>query len=180
MFAIAPATDPLDTLAREHAAGVFRYLRSLVGDPEEARDLVQETFLRLGRHAARHGGAQALGPGLVFTTARTCGLDHLRRRQVRRRHVVSLDKDAGHRVPDPAATRPDCALEDSQFRRDLAAVLATLPEDQRTAFHFSEIEGLTYHAIARLLHVSPGTIASRKHHAVRKLRDQLRRLGHEA
>ena len=68
MFTIAPDSDPLDTLAREHVAGVFRYLRSLVGDPEEARDLVQETFLRLGRHAARKGGAQVIGAGLVFTT----------------------------------------------------------------------------------------------------------------
>jgi RNA polymerase sigma-70 factor (ECF subfamily) len=176
VFTIAPDSDPLDTLAREHVAGVFRYLRSLVGDPEEARDLVQETFLRLGRHAARNGGAQAIGAGLVFTTARTCGLDHLRRRQVRRRHEVSLDEDVDHQLPDSAVH----TLEDDQFRRDLAAALAILSEDQRTAFHFSEIEGLTYEAIARLLQVSPGTIASRKHHAVRKLRDQLRRLGHEA
>jgi RNA polymerase sigma-70 factor (ECF subfamily) len=180
VISITAATDPLDTLAREHAAGVFRYLRSLVGDPEEARDLVQETFLRLGRHAARNGGAQAIGAGLVFTTARTCGLDHLRRRQVRRRHEVDLEEGADHKVPDPAVSRPDRTLEQGQFRRDLTAALAALPEDQRTVFHFSEIEGLTYDAIARLLQVSPGTIASRKHHAVRKLREHLRRLGHES
>ncbi|MDY0111158.1 MAG: RNA polymerase sigma factor [Candidatus Krumholzibacteria bacterium] len=179
MFTIVPDSDPLDTLARENAAGVFRYMRSLVGDPEEARDLVQETFLRLGRHAARNGGAGAIGAGLVFTTARTCGLDHLRRREVRRRHEVPLDRDADHQFPDPSVSRPDSSLEDGQLRRDLAVALAALPEDQRTAFHFSEIEGLTYEAIAGLLQVSPGTIASRKYHAVRKLRDQLRRLGHE-
>lgn len=179
MFTIVPDADPLDALARDHAAGVFRYLRSLVGDAEEARDLVQETFLRLGRHAARNGGPQAIGAGLVFTTARNCGLDHLRRRQVRRHHEVALDEDAGHEVPGLAVSRPDSTLEDSQFRRDLAAALSALPEDQQSAFHLSEIEGMTYEAIARMLQVSPGTIASRKHHAVRKLRDQLRRLGHE-
>ena len=179
MFSIVPDSDPLDALARDHAAGVFRYLRSLVGDPEEARDLMQETFLRLGRHAARNGGAQTIGAGLVFTTARNCGLDYLRRRQVRRYHEVSLDEIADHEFPGLAVARPDSTLEDSQFRRDLAAALSALSEDQQTAFHFSEIEGMAYEAIAHLLQVSSGTIASRKHHAVRKLRDHLRRLGHE-
>jgi RNA polymerase sigma factor (sigma-70 family) len=179
VFTIVPNSDPLDTLARENAASVFRYLRSLVGDPEEARDLVQETFLRLGRYAARNGGAGAIGVGLVFTTARTCGLDHLRKRQVRRRHETSIDWDTDHQYPDSPVSRPDSSLENGQFRHDLAAALAALPEDQRTAFHFSEIEGHTYEAIAELLQVSPGTIASRKYHAIRKLRDQLRRLGHE-
>ena len=93
---------------------------------------------------------------------------------------MSLDEDADHHHSDSAVPRPDRTLENGQFRRDLAAILAALPEGQRTAFHFSEIEGMTYEAIARLLQVSPGTIASRKHHAMRKLRDQLRRLGHEA
>lgn len=180
MFAISPVTDPLEALAREHAAGVFRYLRSLVGDAEEARDLVQETFLRLGRHAARRGGAEAIGVGLVFTTARTCGLDHLRRRDVRRNREVHLDVSDGSEIPGPVGLYPDADLESGQFQRDLAAALAALPEDQRTAFHLSEIEGLTYAAIAHLLQVSPGTIASRKHHAVLKLRAHLRRLGHEA
>jgi RNA polymerase sigma-70 factor (ECF subfamily) len=178
LFTLTP--DTLDTLARDHAAGVFRYLRSLVGDDDIARDLVQDTFLRLGRHAARQGGGEAIGAGLVFTTARNCGLDHLRRRKVRRIHEVAIDEDAGHQWPDSAAPRPDQAVEDGQFRHDLAAALLDLPEDQRTVFHLSEVEGLTYDAIAGVLGISPGTVASRKHHAVRKLRDQLRRLGHDA
>lgn len=178
MITITP--DPLDTLARDHAAGVFRYLRSLVGDDEVARDLVQDTFLRLGRYAARQRGAATIGAGLVFTTARNCGLDHLRRRQVRRIHEAAIDEDAGHQVPDPTAIGPDQAAEAAQFRRDLTAALRDLPEDQRTVFHLSEVEGLTYDAIAGVLGISPGTVASRKHHAVRKLRDQLRRLGHDA
>lgn len=178
MFTQTP--DTLDTLARDHAAGVFRYLRSLVGDDEVARDLVQDTFLRLGRYAARQDGREAIGAGLVFATARNCGLDHLRRRQVRQRHETSLDPDARHQLPDPTAARADQALEHAQIRRDLTAALLDLPEDQRTVFHLSEVEGLTYDAIAGVLGISPGTVASRKHHAVRKLRDQLRRLGHDA
>lgn len=80
----------------------------------------------------------------------------------------------------PELRRPDRALENRQLRDDLLAALSTLPEDQRSVFHLSEIEGLSYAEIAAILAVSPGTIASRKHHAVRRLREFLRRRGHGA
>ena len=76
--------------------------------------------------------------------------------------------------------RPDRALEAAEFRADLLSALGLLPEEQRSVFHLSEIEGLSYAEIAQVLKLSPGTIASRKHHAVRKLREQLRRRGHGA
>lgn len=173
-------SDALEAVARKHAAGVFRYLRSLVNDEDAARDLLQETYLRLGRHMARVSGGETIGEALVFTTARSCGLDHLRRRKVRRRHEAVLEDEVGDVAIDLSIAAPDRSVEDSQFRRDLELALARLPEEQRTVFHLSEIENRSYDAIAQVLGVSPGTIASRKHHAVRKLRDHLRRLGHEA
>lgn len=162
----------LTALALAHAAGVRRYLRVLTGDAELARDLAQETFLKLDAHAETAGSA------LVFTVARSCALDHLRRQRVRRRHlrpVTDRDEDT---APARADSRPDRALENRQLDHDLRIALEALPEDQRSAFHLSEIEGLTYAEIADVLGVSSGTIASRKHHAVRKLREHLERLGH--
>jgi RNA polymerase sigma-70 factor (ECF subfamily) len=168
------ATDPFAELVDRHADGVYRYLRSVVGDDEAARDLLQDTFLKLRRHAGQ------AGVGLVFTAARSCAVDHLRSR--RRRDQVeaplaatTLDATAGSE-----ATRPDRVAERAELRADLIAALGALPEEQRTVFHLSEIEGLRYEEIAGILDVSPGTIASRKHHAVRKLREQLRRRGHDA
>ena len=166
--------DPLAELAQRHAAGVFRYLRSMVGDAEAARDLVQDTFLRL------RGQADGAGPGLVFTAARTCALDHLRRRKTRRAVETALDDRIVEIVPSRRADWPDRDAENAELRADLLDALAALPEDQRSVFHLSEIEGLRYDEIAAVLGVSPGTIASRKHHAVRKLRDLLRRRGHGA
>lgn len=166
------SSNRLTALVAAHAAGVQRYLRALTGDAEVARDLVQETFLKLDAHAETASSA------LVFTVARSCALDHLRRRRVRGRHerpVTERDVDAATAT---AGSRPDRVLENGQLDHDLRAALAALPEDQRSAFHLSEIEGLTYAEIAAILGVSPGTIASRKHHAVRKLREHLERLGH--
>lgn len=167
-------TDPLADLAERHAAGAFRYLRSLVGDGETARDLLQDTFLRLQPHAIE------AGPGLVFTTARHCALDYLRQRRSRGAVVTSVEAQTLESVAADQAHQPDHTLENSELREDLLEALAALPEDQRSVFHLSEIEGLPYNEIAEILAVSPGTIASRKHHAVRKLREHLRRRGHGA
>lgn len=167
-------SDPLDTLARDHVAAAYRFLRSLVGDAETARDLLQDTFVRLAPHAA------AAGPGLVFATARSCAVDHLRRRTSRGRVERPAERDLVEARPAPREHGPDRALEEHEFRRDLLAALGDLPEGQRTVFHLSEIEGRSYAEIAAVLGVPAGTIASRKHHAVRKLREQLGRLGHES
>jgi RNA polymerase sigma factor (sigma-70 family) len=168
------AESNLDRLAREHAAAVFRYLLTVVGDRDLAQDLVQDTFVRLHRHA------RDAGPGLVFTTARSVALDHLRRRKIRRRHEHHDQDTALDRAAAADQPAPDRSLEDQEFRRDLARALARLPEEQRTVFHLTEIEGRPYDEVARVLGISPGTIASRKHHAVRKLREHLRRLGYDA
>ncbi len=169
-----PPDGNLTTLVEQHGAGVFRYLRSLVGDPEIARDLAQDTFVRLHAHA---GVATA---ALVFTAARSCALDHLRRRRVRRGRETTADDESVETAAGPERQRPDRDFENRALRDDLTAALAALPEDQRSVFHLSEIEELSYAEIAAILAVSPGTIASRKHHAVRKLRDYLRRRGHGA
>jgi RNA polymerase sigma factor (sigma-70 family) len=164
----------LAALVESHGAGVVRYLRSLVGDGDLARDLAQDTFLKL------HAHADGAGAALVFTVARSCALDHLRRQKVRRGHEVTDAESLAAAAPAPERYRPDRDLENRQLRDDLLAALATLPEDQRSVFHLSEIEGLAYAEIAAILEVSPGTIASRKHHAVRRLREYLRRRGHGA
>jgi len=158
-----------------HLAGrVFRYLRSLVGDAEEARDLVQEVWLRLG---ARPDAGEAL----VFTAARQCGISHLRRRATRRR---VLAEDAGDEVAAavaaPARERPDARLEETDRREALRRALGVLSEEQRSVFHLTEVEGLRYAEVAEVLGVPAGTVASRKHLAVVRLREEMRRRGHDA
>ncbi len=167
--------ETLAGLVQDHAAGVFRFLRSLVGDEEAARDLVQDTFLKLGPQAAGKG---EIGAALVFTAARHLAIDHLRRQRTRRAHVSGADFQVVAEQVGSEGERPDRLLERADLRRDLLTALARLPEEQRTVFHLSEIEGLPYTTIAAVLGVSEGTIASRKYHAVRKLRALLRSQGH--
>ena len=64
------------------------------------------------------------------------------------------------------------------MRQALEVALATLPEEQRSVFLLSEVEGLKYDQIAEAMDVPAGTVASRKHQASRALRAELERMGH--
>jgi RNA polymerase sigma-70 factor, ECF subfamily len=166
--------QPTGTTVTTTTDQVFRYLRSLVGESEAARDLTQETMLRL---VAR----EEPSPALVFTVARNCGLSYLRRRRVSQRVVRPAgDFDVAAAVPAPDGERPDREFERRQLQDDLMAAMATLPEDQRTVFHLTEVEGQRYDVVAAVLGIPPGTVASRKHHAVRKLQAEMRRRGYDA
>jgi RNA polymerase sigma-70 factor (ECF subfamily) len=158
---------------------VYRFLLALVGDTEMARDLTQETFLRLQRGGPHPDPA---GPGLayVFATARNTAISHLRRRSLEERHLSPLppeEIDALAR-PEPAQG-PAAELERSEIRAALHDALAAVPEPLRATFLLSEVEGLSYAQIGSVMECPPGTVASRKHQAVQQLRRLLRRRGVE-
>ncbi len=158
---------------------VWRFLRALLRDPDLARDIAHETFLRL-RGALEQGRAKPGEDGLpraayVFAAARNTALSHLRRAKTQRAHIVPIDVD-GRNAPGDAT--PDRELDRAELRSALDAALATLDETHRAVFLLSEIEGLRYEEIAEALDIPPGTVASRKHHAARKLRRELERAGH--
>ncbi len=158
---------------------IWRFLRSLLRDPDLARDIAHETFLRL-RAALEKGRARLDQDGLpraayVFAAARNAAMSHLRRTRTQRRHIVPLDVE-GRGVPDAAP--PDRELDRAELRSALDAALATLDETHRAVFLLSEIEGLRYEEIAEVLDIPLGTVASRKHHAALRLRRELERSGH--
>lgn len=163
----------LAALYDRHGAAVFRFLSAQTRDSERARDLCQETFLRLDRTLGR---GDLPGEALVFRIARNLLVSDWRRarRAARWRDPAP---EAAEAAAGPGPT-PAQALEQGELRRALAAALAALPEAQRSVILLSEVEGLPYQAVAAILDIPPGTVASRKHEAIARLRESLRRFGH--
>ncbi len=158
---------------------VYRYLRNLTRDEETARELAHETFLSL-RPLVDVG--KRPGEAYVFTTARNMALSSWRRRQSedRKRECAEAENDqaGGTWYSDDAATSPTQEVERRELRLGLETALTKLPEDQRSVFLLSEVEGLKYERIAEVMGIPAGTVASRKHHATRALRAELERMGH--
>ena len=158
---------------------VYRYLRNLTRQEELARELAHETFLSL-RPLLDAGNPP--GEAYVFTTARNAALSNWRRRQSedRKRTGASAENDqaGGTWYSGDAATSPTKKVERRELRLGLEEALAKLPEDQRSVFLLSEVEGLKYEKIAEVMGIPAGTVASRKHNAARALRAELERMGH--
>lgn len=150
-----PAADGReDRLARLfdiHQRRLFLLAMRMAPDREEARDLVQETFLR----AARQPGALPDGdaPGeawLVRTLVNLCK-DRYRRRAVRARTAGSLgDGDA-----EPGTAHPE---EAEVARATVKAALARLSPRRRAVIALHELEGVPVRGVARLLGVTEVTV----------------------
>ena len=138
----------LGALFDAHQARLFRLARRLAGSAEDARDLVQETFLR----AARSPGSVPEGASheeawLVRVLINICR-DRWRQIAVRRFHQPTLD--AG-----PSSTHPEPAL----IAKSLVwQALALLPPRRRAILILYELEGTSIPAIARLLGVNAVTV----------------------
>lgn len=166
-------------LVDQYLERVYRYLRNLTRDEEAARELAHETFLGL---RGRLDAGQSPSEAYVFTTARNTALSAWRRQQSenRKRQNAKAERDAagGTWHANTSVESPQGEAERHELRQALETALATLPEEQRSVFLLSEVEGLKYDQIAEAMDVPAGTVASRKHQASRALRAELERMGH--
>lgn len=160
----------LTRLHAAHADGLFRYFWAATGRVCEAEDLVQEFFVKLARSGAAVLRAEN-ERAFLFTAARNLATDHHRRRQ-RRAEVPADDDDLALLEYHGPTDDPDSAY----LARALAAALARLPEDQRTAAQLRLWENLSLQQIADIQAVPVQTAASRLRYALQRLRTLLQPL----
>jgi RNA polymerase sigma-70 factor (ECF subfamily) len=147
----------------------------LVGNREEAEDIVQEAFLRLHRSLESFRGECSLTSWLYRIVSRLA-IDHLRREKLRRKLFFfrnnNEDPDPLELVADSGLTSVE-KLQAKETGRRVAAALETLSARQRAVFVLRHHEGLALKEIAALLQLEEGTIKAHLHRAVRALRAEL-------
>ena len=141
----------------DHRDGVFRYLRRIVGEPDAARDLTQEVFLRVTR-AGVPEATERCRRAWVFKIARNLALNHVRNGH-RRPMVVELGD-----VVMPATQELALALRDA---------VSALPPLDRDVFLLRETAGLRYDEIASACYVPIEVVRGRLHQARQSLRSAL-------
>jgi RNA polymerase sigma-70 factor (ECF subfamily) len=157
-------------------APLHDYLRRMVGERATAEDLLQETLTRVFRHAARYQERREGEAGFqawVYRIATNLALTELRRRRYR---VGPLDEAAGE-AADVHALDPHALLEREEEREALDRAIAALPDEHRAVLLLRVRREMEVRDVARVLGVPEGTVKSRLHHAVRKLRAQMREPG---
>jgi RNA polymerase sigma-70 factor, ECF subfamily len=161
--------EAFDELVRVTHADTYTLAYRLTGDEEDARDVVQEAYLRAYR------GLQGFRGDAQFTTwmyriTANCAATHLGKR-TRHRHD-ELDEAAG--VADVHPDRdPQLRADADDLRGRLRAALDELPPRLRAVVVLRDVYDLPHEAIAAELGISESAAKVRLHRARNRLRDQL-------
>lgn len=139
----------------------------ILGDADEARDVAQESFLRIWRHAASWRSGEARFDTWLHRVALTLCHDRLRRRK--ERPLAEADTLA---LADSAPPL-DEQLETTERNARMAAALAALPERQREAIVLQYYQELSNIDAAALMNISVEALESLLSRARRQLRSQL-------
>jgi RNA polymerase sigma-70 factor (ECF subfamily) len=147
-----------------------------LGREEEARDVVQDAFLRAFRGLKGFKGQAKFSSWLYRITLNLCR-DWMRRE--RRAPMVQVPEgddtlDLAEQMPSP-----DESVEDLVARREMsqavARAMAELPEEQRMAILLKEYQGLTFQEIAEMLDCPLSTVKTRLYQGLSVLRRRLER-----
>ena len=152
---------------------IYALAYRVIGREDEARDVVQETFLRAFRGIGKFRG-QAKFSSWVYRIALNLCRDWMRRE----RRAPLLPTPEGVDVVELAAAQgPVESIEDLVARKDLSRVVAEamtkLPEEQRTAIILKEYHGMTFQEIADLQGVPLSTVKTRLYQGLNVLRRHL-------
>jgi len=169
-------TDAFEALVRRHERGVVGYFYRLHWDRHRAEDQAQEVFIRLHAHA-RDYAPTARFTTYMYRIAHNYWVDDIRRAK-KERGQVSLDAhdDEGTSLRDLVVAGTEDPGDRARKEEVLDAVISavdTLPDEQKAVFVLSEVKGMRYADIAETLGIPEGTVKSRMHGAVRRLRERL-------
>ncbi len=164
---------------------VYNFVYRVVGHDEDAKDLVQETILRVFNGLSRLQDPNKF-PAWLFRIAHNVCLDRLR--SGRNRTEVSTDALPEGGLDRLLAERADHPPrhgdpEEIVYRKEIAKILMralqSLSEEQRTAIVMREYNGYSSREIGEILGIPVGTVRSRIFHGLRNLNRVLRRFGME-
>jgi RNA polymerase sigma-70 factor (ECF subfamily) len=144
---------------RVHAAPIYRLCRRMIGDDAQARDLVQDVFVRAWERLTTFREQSAFATWLHRLGVNVV-LEHMRSRK---------RDDARHTEADDFLASPGSLLEQVHTRMDLDAALARLPRGARTVFLLHDIEGYSHDEIAQMTGIAPGTARAQLWRARRAL-----------
>ena len=170
---IAGNEDAIEMLVREYEAGVFRLALSILGDPAEANEVVQETFLSALRALPSYQEKKTFKSWL-YTIAVNHSRSHLRKRKVIERLRSTLT--AIFRVDIEKQDSPEEAVIQNEKEAAIWRSLNKLDDRHRIVVILRYFQELSIGEISEILSIREGTIHSRLHTARAILRDSLKHL----
>lgn len=147
---------------------VFVFLVRMLGSPEEAEDLCQDTFIKL-MHASARYRPEGRFQSWLFRIAGNQARSRLRRRRILRWLPMSDDHDT------TAAPGPDAlqGMAGEESRQQVREAIAALPERQRQALVLKQYHDMSYQEIADAMDSTVNSVQMLLHRAMQALRKDL-------
>lgn len=156
-------------IIQEHQQVIFRLAYLILGDPDEAEDVAQETFIRAHDSFESFDAGKPLRPWL-YRIAANLAYNH-RRSWGRRWEAL---KRMGRNRPDREENPEELSIRQIQARQLREAVARLKKTDQMVIYYYYFL-GLSVDETAHVLEVAPGTVKSRLHRARNRLQGLIKR-----
>ncbi|MFZ4738302.1 MAG: sigma-70 family RNA polymerase sigma factor [Bradymonadia bacterium] len=166
--------EAMEALLERHQAQVYRFSMKMCRDPEDAKDVLQDTLLSMARGVRDFRGASSISTWL-YTIARSFCIKKRRRSKFAPADERSLDTEMiaeGRRLADPGQS-PDEALAGKHVEHALEQAIRGLEPMYREVLLLRDVEGLTAPEVAEVLGVTVEAVKSRLHRARLSVRAQV-------
>lgn len=170
--------NEFEKLVTAYEKNVYNIALRLVGDPEDAADMTQETFIKAYRALGSFRGDSKFSVWLYRIASNVC-LDFLRSRSRRKQVSLSVEDEDGEafmELPDMSGN-PEEQLMKKLSMEAVRRGLEQLPPQQRQILVLRELGGLSYAELAQSLGLEEGTVKSRIFRARKRLCAMLLRDG---
>ena len=157
----------IDEVTRRYFSRIHRAALVLTGNPWDADDLAQETFLVLANQADRFEGRSSTYTWLYGILLNLDRRDRRRHGMRRKKLQVLWDRQPKHERTAPGA---DNAVVVAEWKQSLWSLVDRLPDGQRQALVLRFSEGMRYDEIAAVLECPLGTVKSRIFHGLAALK----------
>lgn len=151
------SAEAFELLVTRHGTRVYNLCLRILGDPHDAADASQDTFLSALRKLHTFRGDSAFTTWLHRVTVNAC-YDSLRRK--RRRPLLQIVNEEEDEHPEPALPAPDHS-DQVALSIDVERALMQIPAEFRVALVLADVRDLPYEEISRVLDVPVGTVKSR-------------------
>jgi RNA polymerase sigma-70 factor (ECF subfamily) len=162
-----------EIIMRRHNQLLYRVVRAILPNDEEAEDVMQDAYVRAYEHLGQFAGRAQ------FRTWLTRIAVHEALARVRRSMRFSSPPPGENFEGDPmeilvaSGRTPEQQAADSELRNLLESAIAQLPESYRTVFMLRDVQDMSIDEVAGILDLSEGTVKVRLHRARRALRKMI-------
>ena len=162
-----------EELYDRHASTVYGLLLRILANPDDAQEVLQETFVKAWTSAKMFDAVRGSEVAWLISIARSRGIDRLRSRKIRNTREDEAGREVSiHSSFVETTTGADRAIQSEECRA-VRNALAELPEAQRVALELAYFEGLSQTEIAARLDEPLGTIKTRMQLGMKKMRERL-------